>query len=198
LLYEALEPRLLHQVGLVRVVAGRTLSLFRDQTFAAVAWLPQSHQAVMVERDKEFAEPPRLVLGNLDDGTLKPLDDLKEGYLGGLQATPDETRVSYFVGQQKLAVRGVAPGREVRDYPVPFSTYRWLDDNRLLFLDPEEIGNRQGWLTLYDVGTDKKTRVLPETLLHNFWVSPDGQRLAVLTADSFPQLRIYRLNLPAE
>lgn len=198
LLYEVLQPRLLHSVGLLRVTAGRILSLFRDKTFAAVAWLPQSRQAVMVERDKEFAEPPRLVLGNLDDGTLEPLDELSEGYLGGLQATPDETRVSYFVGQQKLAVRSLAPTAEVDDYPIPFGTYRWLDNNRLLFLEPEEIGSRKGWLTFYDRRTGEQARVLPETLLHNFWLSPDGRRLAVLTADSFPQLKIYRLTLPGE
>lgn len=194
LLSEAVAPRLLHQIGILRVAAGRVIPLFPESTFAAVAWLPRAHQAVLVERDPEFARRPRLLLGDLESGKLTPLEDLSEGYLGGLQATPDESTVSYFVGQRKLAVRRPAPGAEVEYWPVPFGRYAWAGPRRgVLFIEAKEPGQRTGWLTLYDHGRQRMLRVLPDELIQDFWVSPDGQQVAVLTVGLNPQLRIYRL-----
>ena len=197
LLIEAVKPRLLHRVSLVRVSAGRELWLFREKTFAAVAWLPRAHKAVLVERDKEFAEPPRLVLGDLEKGTVEDLGELSDGYLGGLQATPDETRVSYFVGQEKLAVRGLTKEGAVEHWPIPFSRYEWVGTNGfLLYIEPEKIGRRTGWLSLYDPAQQRKVRLLAEVPVFEFAVAPDGQRLAVLTAGEKPELKVYRLTLP--
>lgn len=194
-LHEALKPRLLHRVSLLRVTGGRNLPLFREKTFSAAAWLPESHRAALIEQDKDFADPPRLVVGNLDNGTLEPIDELSDGYLGGLQAGPDESHVSYFVGQEKLAVRALTPKSEVSTIPVPLGRYQWLDENRILFVEPDDIGSRKGWLSLYDRGTDSKQRLLPETKVYDFWVTREGTKLAALTADQSPQLRIYQLNL---
>jgi len=197
LLIEAVKPRLLHRVSLVRVSAGRELWLFREKTFAAVTWLPLAHKAVMVERDKEFAEPPRLVLGDLEKGTVEDLGELSDGYLGGLQVAPDEANVSYFVGQEKLAVRSLTTDTAVEHWPIPLGRYEWLGKNgSLLFIQPEEIGRRTGWLSLYDPAQQRKVRVLAEVPVFEFAVAPDGQRLAVLTAGEKPELRIYRLTLP--
>ena len=195
LLNEASKPRLLHNVYLLRVTAGRDLGLFRGKTFAAAAWLPKAHKAALVEQDRKYADPPQLVLGDLEKGTVEPLDPLEDGYLGGLAATPDESKVSYFVGQNKLAVRGLAAADPVEQWPIPLGRYQWLDSKSLLFLEPEERGGRTGWLTIYDRTSDAKTRLLPETVLHDFWVSPEGARLAVLTAGPTPHLRIYKLPL---
>lgn len=196
LLAEAVSPRLLHRVGLVRVTAGRTLSLFRDKTFAAVAWLPRARKAVLVERDPQFANPPRLMVGDLDSGTLELLDDLEEGYLGGLRATLDETRVSYFVGQEKLAVRSLAPDAPVEYWPIPFGRYEWARE-ALFFIEPKELGARTGWLTRYDPATQTRQRVLSEVLIQDFWVAPDGERVAVLSAGLKPTLKVYRLPPPS-
>lgn len=198
LLREAVNPRLLHRVSLVRVSAGRNLWLFRERTFAAVAWLPRARKAVMVERDREFAEPPRLVLGNLENGTVEVLDELREGYLGGLQVTPDETRVSYFVGQEKLAVRSLAAEAAVEYLPIPLGRYQWVGRSAtLLFLEPEEPGRRKGWLTLYNPVQESKLRLLPEVQAYDFWVGPEGGRVAVLIAGDSPELRVYRLEIPS-
>lgn len=62
----------------------------------------------------------------------------------------------------------------------------------MLYLEPEERGQRTGWLTLYDRSSDTRSRLLPETLLYDFWVSPDGSRVAVLTAGPTPHLRVYK------
>jgi hypothetical protein len=197
LLIEAAKPRLLHRVSLMRVSAGRELWLFREKTFAAVAWLPRAHKAVLIERDKEFAEPPRLVLGDLEKGTVEILDDLPEGYLGGLQAAPDESKVSYFVGQERLAVRGLTKEAAVAHWPIPFSRYEWVGTRGfLLYLEPEAIGRRTGWLSLYDPAQQRSVRLLAEAPVFEFAVAPDGQRVAVLTAGEKPELRIYRLRLP--
>lgn len=198
LLREASSPRLLQKIFLLRVGSGRSLSLYREMTFAAVAWLPRARQAVLVARDREFSEPARLLLGDLEAGTTEELAELGDDYLGGLEATPEENRVSYFVGQNKLAVRALTPGSTAELWPIPFGRYEWAGSaSAVLFLEPQEKGRRLGWLTLYDRAQDKNFRLLPEVLLYDFWVSPDGQRLAVLTAGENPELRIYQLTLPA-
>jgi hypothetical protein len=198
IMHEALNPRLLHRLSLLRVTAGRELALFREKTFAAADWMPKSHKAVLIERDRDFAEPPRLLLGDLDRGTAELIEELEDGYLGGLQATPDETIVSYFEGQEKLAVRAVNPESSVEHWPIPLGRYAWTGrSNTLLYLEPEDIGSRKGWLTLYNPADGSKVRVLSEQKVRNFWLAPDGKQLAVLTADDWPELRIYRLSLPA-
>jgi dipeptidyl aminopeptidase/acylaminoacyl peptidase len=197
LLSEALHPRLLHQVGLVRVNAGRELSLFGEKTFAAVAWLPRAQKVVLMERDREFAEPPQLVLGDLQNGQIEVLDELSEGYLGGLQTTGDEARVSYFVGQERLAVRSVVAASSVEYWPIPLGRYEWsVNSDTLLFIEPQEVGQRTGWRTLHDPANERKVRLLEELPVFEFAQAPDGQRLAVLTAGKKPELRIYRLTLP--
>ncbi|MFQ5777164.1 MAG: hypothetical protein ACE5IP_04070 [Terriglobia bacterium] len=192
LLTEVVRPRLLHQVAILRVAAGRSLSLFPRSTFAAVAWLPRTSQAVLVERDREFSQPPRLMLGDLNGGTLELLDELAEGYLGGLQASPDGTRVSYFVGQQELAVRGLTAEAKVERWPIPFGRYEWADDT-VLFLEKESPTSRAGWLVRYDPTRGEKQRVLPEETIYDFWPSRDGNRVAVLTASEKPTLKVYQL-----
>ena len=192
LLVEVVAPRLLHQVELLRVAAGRSLSLFPRSTFAAVAWLPRTSQAVLVERDREFSQPPRLMLGDLNRGTLELLDELAEGYLGGLQASPDGTRVSYFVGQEELAVRGLTAEAEVERWPIPFGRYAWAGDT-VLFLEKENPASRAGWLVRYDAGSGEKQRVLPQETIFDFWPTHDGKQVAVLTASEKPTLKVYQL-----
>ena len=194
LLGEASKPRLLHQVYLLRVTGGRDVELFRGKTFTAAAWLPAARKAVLVEQDSKYADPPRLVLGDLEKGTLEPLDPLADGYLGRLSVTPDESRVSYFVGQNKLAVRGLGVDDKAEGWPVPLGRYQWLNSGAVLYLELEDKGQRTGWLTLYEGASNTKTRLLPETVLYDFWVSPDGTRVAVLTAGPTPHLRIYKLS----
>lgn len=194
LLSEAVNPRLLHQVSLLRITAGRVVPLFTDRSFAAVAWLPAAHKAVLVESDPEFARTPRLAVGNLETGELTVLDELTEGYLGGLRVTPDETTASYFVGQEKLAVRELKADAPIEYWPIPVGRYEWLGSRRaVLFLEPEAPGRHTGWLALYDSARKTKERVLPNELIQDFWVSPDGQRVAVLTAGLKPVLKVYRL-----
>lgn len=193
-LTEAMAPRLLHRVSVARVTAGRAIPFFAGSTFAAAAWLERAHKAVLVERDQEFARTPRLMLGNLESGELETLAELDDGYLGGLQASPDETRVAYFVGQEKLAVRGLSAEAEVEHWPVPFGRYGWAGPRRaVLYIEPEGPGRRTGWLTLYDAEQKRKQRVLPEEPIQDFWVSPDGQQVAVLTVGLKPLLKVYRL-----
>lgn len=191
LLSEASAPRLLHRIHVVRVAGGRDILLFRERTFAGIAWLPQAHKAALVERDPEFRRVPKLWVGNLDTGELTPLADLPD-YIGRLQATPDERRVSYFVGQEKLAVREIAPDSAVEILPIPFGRYEWAG-GAVLYLEAKELGAKTGWLTLYDPQTKTRQRLLPDELLYNFWVSAGGERVAVLTVGPPPQLKVYRL-----
>jgi hypothetical protein len=193
LLGEALAPRLLHRVFVVRVTAGRDLAVFEGHTFAALAWLPRAQQVAAVERDPEFARPPRLVLGDLDRSTLALLDELRAGYLGGLQACPDESCVTYFVGQEKLAVKSLVADEPAEVWPVSFGRYAWAGARRgVYFLEPKEAGGRTGWLTLYDPAQGGRRRVLDE-LIQDFWLAPTGDRVAVLTMGLKPQLKVYRI-----
>ncbi|MBI2957069.1 MAG: hypothetical protein HYY26_07150 [Acidobacteria bacterium] len=193
LLEEAMGPRLLHRVLLLRVVAGRALPMFPGRTFAAVTWLPGAQKAVGVEQKAELAGTPRLVVGSLDTGAVEELSALGEGYLGGLRATPDEKKISYFVGQEQLAVRGLEAGAAIEYWPVPFGRYEWVGPRlAVAYIEPEELGRRRGWLTLYDHAQQKRERMLEE-LIQDFWVSPDGAQVAVLTSGLHPTLKVYPL-----
>ncbi len=191
---EAVGPRLLHRIGILRVTAGRHLWLFREKVFAAVAWLRGKPSAVLVERDKEFSETPRLVQGNLENGQLVELGEVPD-YLGKLTVSADEAKIAYFVGQEKLAVRSFAGG-EPEYWPVPLGRYEWASGSRgVLFIEPKEIGDAIGWLSFYDAKTSQRVRLLEEVSVFELAVASNG-RVAVLTADGFPELRIYQLELP--
>ncbi|MFQ5817143.1 MAG: hypothetical protein ACE5H2_04190, partial [Terriglobia bacterium] len=177
ILYEAVAPRLLHGVLLVRVEGGRMIRLFRPRNFAAVAWVPGKMQAVLVERDKDFAQPPRLLLGDLSSGEVADLGAAPD-YLGGLRTTPDGERFSYFVEQNKLLVRTLR-GEEAGSVAIPFARYEWLAGGGLVFLEPEKPGLPTGWLAAWDPETQASERLLPEELIQAFWVAPDGSYLAV-------------------
>jgi hypothetical protein len=208
LLTEEVSPRLLHRIHLLRATAGRAMPLFGSKVFAAVAWLPRSQKVAAIERDKEFSRPPRLVLGNLDTGTLEDLGAVPD-YAGGLRALPDERRVSYFIGNDKLAVRALTPDAQVEVLPVPLGRYEWtrlptarLPDgpgqagpNALVFLQPRNPGERTGRLVLYDTSTGEKHELLKdeEDLVQDFWLSPDGAQVAILTSGDSPLLKIYWL-----
>jgi hypothetical protein len=190
-LREAAEPRLLHRVQLLRVRAGRLLPLFGPRTFQAVAWLPKASQAVLVERDREFSQPPQLLLGDLERGTTESLGEVSE-YLGGLATTADEKRFSYFAGGQKLVVRGLDRKPEPETLPVPLGHYQWVG-GEIFYIEPKEIGRRQGWLAHLDPTTGEKQRLVEE-LVQGFWPAPNGRRVAVLTVGLKPALKIYSLS----
>jgi len=194
LLTEEVSPRLLHRIHLLRATAGRALPLFGSKLFAAVAWLPRSNQVAAIERDKEFSRPPRLVLGNLNTGTLEDLGAVPD-YAGGLRALPDERRVSYFIGNDKLAVRALTADAQPEILPIPLGRYEWAGPNAVVFLQPRNPGERTGRLVLYNRTTGEKRELLSaeEALVQDFWLSPDGTRLAVLTAGQNPLLKVYWL-----
>jgi len=192
MLEEALAPRLLHRVFVVRVEAGRTIVLFQSRTFSAVAWVPGKMQAVLVERDAEFVQPPKLLVGDLISGQVKELGEVPD-YLGGLQATPDGERFSYFVGQDKLVVRRLS-GEPVGEAAIPLGRYEWLGKSgAIAFLEPQEPGGASGWLAVWDPTTQVCTRLIADERIRDFWLAPDGSLVAVLTADEVPELKIYRL-----
>lgn len=191
-LEEAASPRLLHQVLAVRVEAGRAISLFPPRTFAAVAWVPGRMQAVLVEQDKGFARPPHLVVGDLTSGEVSDLGP-EPDYVGGLRATSDGERFSYFVGQRKLLLRKLA-GDVVGSIALPFARYEWLGTGgAVVFLEPEKLGLPTGWLAVWNPETKAHERLLPEERIADFWVAPDGFHVAVLTAEEVPTLKVYRV-----
>lgn len=191
ILSEAAAPRLLHRVAIVRMEAGRLIPLFRQQVFAAVAWLPGKMQAVLVLRDEKFAEPPRLTVGDLNSGELRELGP-EPDFLGGLRAAPDGEHFSYFAGQRKLVRRSLT-GEVAGTYALPFSAYEWLPGGSLLFLEPEKPGYETGWLATWNLQTNVSERLLPDERIRRFWVSPEGSQVAVLTAEDIPALKVYRL-----
>ncbi|MGH9780043.1 MAG: hypothetical protein ACRD5I_16705, partial [Candidatus Acidiferrales bacterium] len=193
LLTEEVSPRLLHRIHLLRATAGRALPLFGSKVFAAVAWLPLSQRVAAIERDKEFSHPPKLVIGNLENGTLEELGAVPD-YAGGLRALPDERRVSYFIGNDKLAVRSLSSGAEVEVLPIPLGRYEWAGPNAVVFIEQRSGDNRAGRLVLYDRAAAQKKELLEDELVQDFWVSPDGRQVAVLTAGDYPLLKVFRLN----
>ncbi len=196
LLSEVASPRLLHRIHLLRATAGRALPLFGSKVFAAVAWLPRAQKVAAIERDKEFSQPPKLILGNLETSTLEDLGNVPD-YAGGLRALPDERRVSYFIGNDKLAVRALAADAPPDILPIPLGRYEWAGPNAVVFIEPRRDSSRDdraGRLVLYDLPSAQKRDLLEDELVQDFWLSPDGSRVAVLTAGQNPLLKLYRLN----
>ncbi len=192
LLTEALPPKLLHQVSLLRVDGGRLLARFRPDTFAAVAWLPQKQQIVGIKRDREFAEPPQLVLGDLGKSTLKELGE-EPDFQGRLAVSPDEKLVSFFTAYDTLTVKNIETGEKAASLPVPLGAYKWSPlGDAVYYLEPAEIGDNTGRLMRVDLVTKQKSEVLGP-LLYDFWLSPDASHIAVVTATEETELRIYRL-----
>ncbi len=195
MLEEAAPPRLLHRVFVVRLEAGRFVPLFRPRLFAAVAWLAGKEEAVLVERDENFSQPPRLLRGNLVSGSVTELATGPD-YLGGLRATGDGEEYSYFAGQNKL-VRRKLNGEVTATIAIPFSHYEWLGTSgALAYLEPEKPGMQTGWLALWNPEQAERARLLPDERIKNFWVAPDGKHVAVLTAEEIPVLKVYRLAVP--
>jgi len=193
LLSEEVSPRLLHRIHLLRATAGRALPMFGSKVFAAVAWLPLAQRVAAIERDKEFSQPPKLVVGNLETGTLEELGDVPD-YAGGLRALPDERRVSYFIGNDKLAVRSLAAEAQVEVLPIPLGRYEWAGPNAVVFIEQRSGDNRSGRLALYDRTSGQKRELLEDELVQDFWLSPDGTQVAILTSGGNPLLKVFRLN----
>ena len=198
LLSEEVSPRLLHRIHLLRATAGRALPMFGSKVFAAVAWLPLSQRVAAIERDKEFSQPPKLVLGNLETGTLEELGDVPD-YAGGLRALPDERRVSYFIGNDKLAVRALTSEAQVEVLPIPLGRYEWAGPNAVVFIErrtgtASAPPDASGRLVLFDRTTAQKRELLEDELVQDFWLSPDGTQVAILTAGDSPLLKVFRLN----
>ncbi len=196
MLEEAAQPRLLHRIKVVRVTGGRSVPLFEGSVFVAVAWLPQGRRMVGVERDLDFVHTPKLVLGDLEKGTLAELGEVRQ-YVGGLRVTPDERQVSYFVGNEKLAVRGLSCDAAVEILPIPLGRYAWAGTGAVVYIEPAAAGGRTGWLALYDLAQKQKVRPLGDELVQDFWVTRDSRQVAVLTTGLSPQIKIYKLELPS-
>lgn len=192
LLVEAEKPRLLHQVELLRVEGGRVLERFRHDFFTAVAWLPNRKKIAGIKRDRDFEEPPLLVLGDLDKSTLEELGEVDD-YQGRLAALPDEKHISYFTAYDTLTVRSIESGEITATLPAPMGAYQWSPaGDAVYYLEPEEIGDTTGRLTRVDLESGEKTEILG-AVLHDFWFSPDASHVAVLTARGTQKLKIYRL-----
>ena len=193
LLEEAFPPRVLHSVKLLRVVGGRVLGRFPNDRFAAVVWLPSRGQMAAVRRDADFEDDPELVVGTLADGTLETLGAIPD-YQGRLATVPGEQHVSYFIGADELAVRPLSLDAIHTSLPVPMGKYKWSPaGDAVYYLEPDEPGENTGRLRRVDRESKEDRQVLVETLW-DFWVSPDGTHVAVLTAGKDPVLKVYRLN----
>lgn len=193
-LSEALKPRLLFAVELVRPRAGTGRGLFEGRFFSAAAWQPRGMKAALIERDREFQQLPRLLIGDLSNGEVLSTVELKDGFVGGLRFTSDGQRVAYFVKQRELEVRNVADPSQSQRVRLPLSPYEFTPDGSAIFyLEPERAAARRGRLTRLEVSSAKSERVLGERMLDNFWISADGKLLATIEGELRPVLKVYRL-----
>ena len=193
-LTEALKPRLLFAVDLVRPRAGTGRRLFEGRFFSAAAWQPHGMKAALVERDREFQQPPRLLIGDLSNGEVLSTVELKDGFAGGLRFASDGHRVAYFVKQRELEVRAVADPSQSQRVRLPLSRYEFSPDGSALFyLEPERPATRSGRLTRLEVSSGNSERLLGERVLDNFSISADGKFLATIEGELRPVLKVYRL-----
>jgi len=97
------------------------------------------------------------------------------------------------VGQNKLVMRQLN-GELVGEVTIPLGRYEWLGrSGAIAFLEPQEPGGASGWLAVWDPVTQARTRLIADARIQDFWVSPEGNLVAILTADENPELKVYRL-----
>jgi dipeptidyl aminopeptidase/acylaminoacyl peptidase len=194
-LQEAVKPKLLFGIGLVRPVAGRGGRVLADHVFAAVAWDPKRGQAVAIERDAALSGPPRLVRLDILKETTRDLVTL-DGYSGRLTLSPSGTKVAYFRDHEVLEIRDLASPERMARLRVAYGVFQWTPDERRILLKRglERKTADLVWINVPELVTEapraagSAPKVLepePQPALHgltfrDFEFSPDGRFLAVI------------------
>jgi hypothetical protein len=187
-LREAVKPKLLFRIELMRPAAGRGSALFEGQAFSAVAWDPRRNAAVAIERNESLRGPIRLDFLDLQRGAPRELAVL-DGFIGHLTISPDGTMAAYFVNGNTLEIREIGHPDQVNRIHLAYGKYRWAADGRRLLLKrgPADKSAELFWVTLPD---GKFTPALAGLVFRDFALSPDGRWLAV-TEPGVHYLKVY-------
>ncbi len=194
-LQEAVKPKLLYSIQSVRPIAGRTVPLFADHTFAAAAWNAKESTGIGVERERSLSGPPRLVTLDLLNQTSRNLVTL-DGFAGELTLSPSGKKVAYFRDHEVLEIRDLAAPERVARVRALYGPLRWTQDERRILLkrSPEHRSGDLVWITVptaepVAVKSVSSSQPIPEAeaqpVLHgvtfrDFQISPDGRFLAVI------------------
>jgi dipeptidyl aminopeptidase/acylaminoacyl peptidase len=176
-LREAMKPRLLFSINMVRPGDGATARVFGDTAYAAVAWLAKRNLAVAVERDEQLSKPPRLVLLDVVKQTRKELAELEE-FSGGLSISPSGEKIAYYRDLETIEVREVAHPEKSKPVRALVGSYQWSADERRILLKPgaENKSNLLEWVTIEDGTTDP---ILHGLTYRDFQLAADGRQIAV-------------------
>jgi dipeptidyl aminopeptidase/acylaminoacyl peptidase len=189
-LTEAVKPKLLFSIAMVRPVGGRGGPRFVGRTFSTVVWSPKESTAVAIERDQGLSGPIQLVWLDLIKETRREIATL-DGYLGQLSLSPSGRKVAYFRDGDTLEIRDLAKPGEATRVTVAYGRFEWAPDERRVLLKrgPEKKTGDLAWVGIPG-GTLEP--VLHGLGFHWFEISPDGRWLAV-TQPGKRNLLVYPL-----
>jgi hypothetical protein len=193
-LNEVVKPNLLFSYRYANVKTGPAGPAFEGRTFIASEPIPHTNSVIAIERDKNFAGPPRLQRLELlaqEDKELATLD----GYQTGLSVSPSGKRVAYFIDKEVLEVRDLENPNRLARVRIGLGAVQWSADESYLMVkrSPERKSGDLVWIPLpplagvAGIHTDLIPVIQPEPIpiLHSltfrdFAISPDGRLLGVI------------------
>ena len=193
-LNEVVKPNLLFSFRYANVKTGPAGPAFEGRTFIASEPIPHTNSAIAIERDKNFAGPPRLQRLELlaqEDKELATLD----GYETGLSVSPSGKRVAYFIDKEVLEVRDLENPNRLARVRIGLGAVQWSADESYLLVkrSPERKSGDLVWIPLPPLAgvagmhSDLIPVIQPEPIpiLHSltfrdFAISPDGRVLGVI------------------
>ncbi|MGH9775067.1 MAG: hypothetical protein ACRD50_08990 [Candidatus Acidiferrales bacterium] len=176
-LTEAVKPKLLFSLEIVRPAGGRGGAIFEGRQFSAVAWDAKHNAAIAVERDQGLSGPAKLISLDLIRESRKELATL-DGYLGELSISPSGSKVAYFRDGDTIEIRELSSPDKVTRVPAAYGHFYWAPDERRLLLKrgPDIKSGDLVWVSIPD---GNLTPILHDLPFRRFEISPDGRWLVV-------------------
>ena len=189
-LTEAVKPRLLYQIGMVRPMGGRGGPMFGEHAFAGVAWDARRNRAIALERDRALAGPSVLVELDLLKESRKEIATLA-GFAGELSISPSGSKVAYFRDGDTLEIRELEHPEKAVGVTAAYGHYEWSKEERKVLLKrgPAKKSGDLVWLSIPD---GQVTPILHDLFFHDFEISPDGNFLGI-TQPGKRALMVYPL-----
>lgn len=189
-LTEAVKPKLLFQINMVRPAGSRGGPILSGHVFNAVVWDAAHNSAIAVEKDASLSGPPRLVKLDLIRQTRTELAELP-AYSGELAVSPSGAKVAYYRDGGTLEIRAVADPSRAIQVPVTYGSIAWSPDEQRILLK-RGPAKKSGDLEWISIPSGALTPVLHGLLFRDFEVSPDGHWLGV-TEPGKHILQVYPL-----
>jgi hypothetical protein len=187
---------------LANVDGSNTRALLRARPTDAVAWL-SADELLMTRRIPGGSDEQLFTLSLADGGQSELLQVSPR--MRGLALSPDKRYMVYYVTfETESAKNGVwlmdlqNPEEPAQKLPF-FGTYRWRDDQRLIYVPFDPLATYHNFYE-YNVVTGQEYPLFPDgtqlTIANNDWqVSPDGRKIVMVAASGLELDGIWVLDV---